>query len=162
MGLGVSIRFLVLGVGIAAFGTTFSGTGTPNSCGHAMSVKWSCAGGACVGQNGVPRCDSQADCDRTPYVKYCALDPNYERTAWVPTTLADPACGTNGAPCPNTCNTGTSGNFGPAVTYTCDVGTHQCLSSSGLCMGEQRGAGSVCNNECRAGVCASDYGSCEP
>jgi hypothetical protein len=134
-------------------------------CIAAKCVKWSCdttpGHQYCVGQNGIPSCpNGQADCDVTPYTKYCALDQDYLEDPWVSGTLADPSCGTNGSVCPNTCHGGTM-PFGPPVTYTCNTATHQCLGASVPCLGGARGAGTVCNNVCRAGRCASDFVACQ-
>jgi hypothetical protein len=132
---------------------------SPSDCAAAKCVKWSCdtTNHDCIAQNGIPSCkNGQADCDLTPYNKYCFLDPDYYQNAWVPGSLADPNCGSDGKACPNTCKGGT-GDYGPVVSYTCNTTTHQCLGASVPCGGGSKGAGSVCNNVCRSGRCASDY-----
>lgn len=136
----------------------------PSDCVAARCVKWSCDAAPshyyCVGQDGIPSCpNGQTDCDLTPYNKFCPRDPDYTRDAWVKGTLADPACGTDGTTCPNTCNDGIY-DYGPAVTYTCNTTTHQCLNSSVPCLGGAHGAGSTCNNVCRGGRCTSDLAIC--
>jgi hypothetical protein len=138
----------------------------PSDCIAAKCVKWSCdttpGHQYCVGQNGIPPCpNGQADCDLTPYNKYCALDPDYSVTAWVSGTLTDPNCGSDGGPCPNACTAVSAGNYGPPVSYTCNAATHQCLSASVPCLGGANGAGTVCNNVCRSGRCSSDFAACQ-
>jgi hypothetical protein len=152
-------------------GGLLDGTSCTNAsdCVAAKCVKWSCdpVNQWCVAQSGIPSCpNGQSDCDLSPYSKFCARDPDYYVARWNNGSanqpgVDDPNCATNGT-CPNTCHLSASGvfpgaDYGPAVTYTCNTATHQCLNSSVPCLGGAKGAGSVCNNVCRSGVCSSDF-----
>jgi hypothetical protein len=134
------------------------GCAVASECPSARCVKWSCdtTHGYCKGQDGIPFCNSLADCNSSPYNTYCARDLDWS----VPWT----AGGGHTYRCTSAvtgleCNTG-GPDYGPCVTYSTCSASHQCLNSTDPCAGGPYGVGSICNNVCRSGVCSTDFTRC--
>jgi hypothetical protein len=135
----------------------------PGDCPSAKCVKWSCdpVNHWCNGQQGIPYCSTLSDCNVAPYNKYCALDPNFDVTWW----SADSSGNAPGCTFPgynygvDTC-TDSVRSYGPCVLYATCTPSHQCVGSTVPCTGGVNGAGTICNNVCRSGHCASDYVAC--